>query len=69
MVKLNIYIRGAPLSQQVNEFFAAIGLILELWINRNQSILTCNVPGNIQFGSVGMPIENVKIKILKMARF
>lgn len=56
---------GAPLSQQVNEFFAAIGLtILEGYgLTETSPILTCNVPGNIQFGSVGMPIENVKIKI------
>ena len=56
---------GAPLSQQVNEFFAAIGLtILEGYgLTETSPILTCNVPGNIQFGSVCMPIENVKIKI------
>ena len=56
---------GAPLSQQVNEFFAAIGLtILEGYgLTETSPILTCNIPGNIQFGSVGMPIENVKIKI------
>ena len=56
---------GAPLSQQVNEFFAAIGLtILEGYgLTETSPILTCNVPGNIQFGSVGIPIENVKIKI------
>ena len=56
---------GAPLSQQVNEFFAALGLtILEGYgLTETSPILTCNIPGNIQFGSVGMPIENVKIKI------
>ncbi len=56
---------GAPLSHQVNEFFAAIGLtILEGYgLTETSPILTCNIPGNIQFGSVGMPIENVKIKI------
>ncbi len=56
---------GAPLSQKVNEFFAAIGLtILEGYgLTETSPILTCNIPGNIQFGSVGMPIENVNIKI------
>ena len=56
---------GAPLSRKINEFFAGIGLtILEGYgLTETSPILTCNIPTNIQFGSVGMPLEDVEIKI------
>ena len=56
---------GAPLSRKINEFFAGIGLtILEGYgLTETSPILTCNIPTNIQFGSVGMPLDDVEIKI------
>jgi len=56
---------GAPLSRNVAEFFAGIGItILEGYgLTETSPVLTSNTPESIRFGYVGKPISNVNIKI------
>ncbi len=56
---------GAPLSQEIGEFFAAAGItILEGYgLTETSPVLSTNSPDNIRYGSVGKPLFNVDIKI------
>ena len=56
---------GAPLSPDVAEFFAALNvIILEGYgLTETSPVLTSNVPGEIKFGFVGRPLDNVQLKI------
>jgi long-chain acyl-CoA synthetase len=56
---------GAPLNQNIAEFFHAIGLnILEGYgLTETTGAVTVNTPFNYKFGSVGKPIGDVRIKI------
>ncbi len=56
---------GAPLNQNIAEFFHAVGLtILEGYgLTETTGAVTVNTPFNYQFGSVGKPIGDVRIKI------
>ena len=56
---------GAPLSQQIGEFFAAAGItILEGYgLTETSPVLSSNSPGSIRYGSVGKPLFNVEIQI------
>jgi len=56
---------GAPLSKEIAEFFHAAGvLILEGWGLTETTAGTCvNRPEKYQFGTVGMPVAGIEIKI------
>lgn len=56
---------GAPLSQEIGEFFAAADImILEGYgLSETSPVLTCNYPGSVRYGSVGKPLFNVDIEI------
>ena len=56
---------GAPLSAEIAEFFAGIGIvILEGYgLTETSPVLTSNTPDNIRFGYVGKPLYNVEVKI------
>jgi len=56
---------GAPLSQKIAEFFSAAGItILEGYgLTETSPVLSANSPEKLRFGTVGIPLFNVKIKI------
>jgi long-chain acyl-CoA synthetase len=56
---------GAPLSQEIGEFFAAADImIMEGYgLSETSPVLTCNSPDSIRYGSVGKPLFNVDIEI------
>ena len=56
---------GAPLSQEIGEFFAAAGItILEGYgLTETSPVLSSNSPEALRYGTVGKPLFNVEIKI------
>ena len=56
---------GAPLQQDVEEFFFAAGLLIcqGYGLTETSPMLTCNAPGAFKFGTVGRPIRDVEIRI------
>ena len=56
---------GGPLSKETGDFFEAIGLtIIEGYgLTETSPVLTVNRLNNYKYGTVGMPIPDVKIKI------
>jgi long-chain acyl-CoA synthetase len=56
---------SAPLDAEVQSFFLAIGLdLLEGYgLTETCPALTCNMPGKIKVGTVGLPLPEVQIKI------
>ena len=64
--KIKFFISGgAPLSSEIAEFFAGIGItILEGYgLTETSPVLTSNTPEDIRFGTVGKKLYNVDIKI------
>jgi len=64
--KIKFFISGgAPLSSDIAEFFAGIGvIILEGYgLTETSPVLTSNTPDKIRFGYVGTSLYNVDIKI------
>ena len=56
---------SAPLDAEVQSFFLAMGLdLLEGYgLTETCPALTCNMPGKIKAGTVGLPLPGVQIKI------
>ena len=64
--KIKFFISGgAPLSSNIAEFFAGIGItILEGYgLTETSPVLTSNTPDKIRFGYVGTKLYNVELKI------
>ena len=56
---------GAPLSRDLTEFFAAIGVDIHqgYGLTETSPIVSNNLPGSNRIGSVGRPIPNVEVRI------
>ncbi len=58
---------GAPLSQEIEEFFYAVGIFV--WygygLSETTATATCHPPYHFKFGLVGTPMPGVQIKISK----
>jgi len=56
---------AAPLSADVGRFFAALGISIQEVYGQTECVGVCtfNPEGRPKFGSVGVPVENVEVKI------
>lgn len=56
---------GAPLSQEIEEFFYACGLFIcyGYGLTETTATVTCHEQYNFKFGAVGKPLPNVEVKI------
>ena len=58
---------GAPLSQEIEEFFYAVGIFV--WygygLSESSATATCHLPHHFKFGLVGIPMPGVQVKISK----
>ncbi len=64
--KLRFFVSGgAPLRQDLAEFFCDLGvLIIEGYgMTETSPVLTCNRPDRYRFGTVGLPLPHVELKL------
>jgi long-chain acyl-CoA synthetase len=64
--RLEIFISGgAPLSREIAEFFGSADILIceGYGLTETSPVITCNRPDNVRPGSVGLPIEDVEVKI------
>ncbi len=56
---------GAALDRSIEEFFQGVGLLIcqGYGLTETAPMLTCNSPGAFRFGSVGLPIDGVQVRI------
>jgi len=66
--KLRFFISGgAPLSKEIGEFFSYAGIIIieGYGLTETSPVITAGRLGSIVYGTVGLPLNNVELKIAK----
>jgi long-chain acyl-CoA synthetase len=64
--RLRLFISGgAPLAREIAEFFGAAGMLVceGYGLSETSPVITCNRPGAVRPGTVGLPLEHVEVKI------